>query len=125
MGKKDRYEKDANLLDLIPRRLVEHETDGEGRTVLLIPKFRGSILGPFLQPRLKRPFQRLNLDAFGSFVWERCDGRATVGAIADALRRKFGDAVEPAEERLATFIGQLTRGRLIALEGYGPPPPSG
>lgn len=118
------FPKDANLLDLIPRRLVEHETDGEGRAVLLIPKFRGRVLGPFLQPRLKRPFQRLNLDEFGSFVWGKCDGRATVGSIAKALRAKFGDTVEPAEERLATFIGQLTRGRLIALEGFGTPPPA-
>jgi hypothetical protein len=41
------------------------------------------------------------------------DGRRTAGDIAKALRKEFGDTVEPAEERLGTFIRMLQREELV------------
>ena len=58
---------------------------------------------------------RLRLDDVGSFCWSQIDGERTAGQIAVALRSRFGDEVEPAEERLGTFIHQLLREELVRL----------
>lgn len=66
--------------------------------------------------------RRLRLDDVGSFCWRQMDGRRTAGDIADALRAEFGNSIEPAAERLGTFIKQLEREelvRFIELTGRG------
>ena len=66
--------------------------------------------------------RRLRLDAVGSFCWRHMDGRRTAGDIAAALRHEFGKSVEPAEERLGSFIHLLQREELVKfpeLESQG------
>lgn len=108
-------EKGSNeILDAIPERLIDWEKDGDGRlAVLLIPRFRKGLLAKWLQPRLKRPFVRITLDELGTFVWERCDGRKTVGEIVREMNAHFGEKARPAEERIKLFLSNLYRGRLI------------
>jgi len=115
VGKKDRSKPNVNLLDLRPRRLVDHEMDGEGHVVILVPKYRGRLMGRLVQPRLRKPFFRITLDEVGSFVWGLCDGLTRVESIAESLRERFGESVEPAENRLADFIRDLRRNRFIEL----------
>lgn len=57
--------------------------------------------------------RRLRLDPRGSFLWRRIDGERTIGALATELRDAFGDAVEPAEERVTRFLSWLERERLV------------
>jgi hypothetical protein len=103
-----------NLLELKPQRCKEWERAAEnGFAVILIPRFQGAILGKILQPRLKRPFFKINLDEFGTAVWECCDGNTTVAKIAELLRQKFGADIEPVQDRLGLFIRQLDEGRLV------------
>jgi hypothetical protein len=75
---------------------------------ILVPKFGGAILGRWLQPRLKNPYQRLVLDEVGSAVWERCDGTASGHEIARFLAERFPDMQSPTE-RLALFVRALLR----------------
>ncbi len=119
MGKKDKPKSNVNLLDLRPRRLVDHEMDGEGHVVILVPKYRGRLMGRLLQPRLKKPFFRITLDEVGSHVWGLCDGLTRVENIAESLRERFGEKVEPAENRLADFIRDLRHNRFIELGVLG------
>ena len=115
----------VNLLACRPERTVEAERDGlsvsdYGRAcgelyVLLRPRF---LRGPFawwLQPRLRNPYFRVHLDAVGSFIWARCDGRTTVGEIADAMEAQFGAQVTPVVDRLQIFLRQLEEGRMIRM----------
>jgi hypothetical protein len=57
----------------------------------------------------------VHLDEVGSFVWQRCDGQATVAEIAQAMEQRFGARVAPALERLALFLRQLEGGRMIRM----------
>jgi len=109
-----------NYLDCVPRRAVEHETDGDGRTVLLRPKFIKGPLARWLQPRIERKHFRVRLDEVGAATWEAIDGRRTVGEIAEILKDRFGDRVEPCYERCSMFVRSLDRGAMITLERPGP-----
>jgi len=108
-----------NLLDLTPVATAEAE-EKDGRIVVIRPQpvSRG----------LRRPIdwliyllavRRLQLDEVGSFCWRQMDGRRTAGDIAEALRTEFGDSVEPAEERLGTFIRLLQREELVEFPELG------
>ena len=102
-----------NLLDLRPRRLVQHRLDGT-LAVVLVPRFRARWMG-WLQRRLKNPHIKLHLDELGTAVWIRCDGQRTVGQIGEQLRAEFGEKIEPVWDRLALFLRRMRQGRLIEL----------
>jgi hypothetical protein len=59
---------------------------------------------------------KLRLDVVGAFAWRLCDGSTSVAEIAAAMQEEFGDAVEPVEERLVTFLTGLLREKLISLD---------
>lgn len=105
-----------NLYDLRPRRLVEWETGKDNRVTLLIPKFSKGILARTLQPRLRRPLFRINLDEFGSFVWLSCDGNADVRSIGEEMMHKFGPAAEPVFDRIGQFLRQLEGSKFIDFQ---------
>ena len=66
----------------------------------------------------KMSTKRVRLDEVGSLAWTLLDGRRTVGEVAAGLRERFGDRVEPAEERLGLLLSSLHRGGLIGYAGY-------
>ena len=61
--------------------------------------------------------RRIRLDAQGSFAWAHLDGAHSVADLARAMRREFGAAVEPAEERLGTLIRQLRSQDMLFYPG--------
>lgn len=64
--------------------------------------------------------RRLRLDEPGSFLWRQMDGERTAEELAAALREAFGEAVEPAGERVGRFLYNLDREQLIELrDGSG------
>ena len=89
---------------------------GEGGTVVvLVPKFRNEILVRWLVPHLKYPVVRVKLDALGSFVWKLCDGKTTVGEMADRMTVEFGDTAASAQERIRQFLLTLEKTDLVNL----------
>lgn len=107
------------LLDRIPIQDREYVVE-EDKVVVLVPRFDGS-LGSRVTKRLSNPNYRVHLDELGSEVWCACDGIKTVLEISHDLRRKLGEEIEPAEERVAMFVRRLERGRCIRFvkEGEG------
>jgi len=105
-----------NQLDLIPHRLREWEKGENSKIVLLVPKLRGKRLGKWLLSKLKRPYYKVRLDDFGSFIWEQCDGTKTVREIALSLKDKFGQNVEPVFDRACLFLDKLETGRFISYQ---------
>ena len=112
-------QKPNNLLDLVLERLVECERGEDGHAVLLIPKYRSGLLAKYLQPRLKRPYHRIHLDAFGTYVWDSMDGVKTVEAVAAGLKEAHGEEVEPVFERVGLFMNTLLRNRLARIREPG------
>jgi len=104
----------AEMMAKVPERAVESETNGEGRVVLLRPKFLSPRMGWF-QKLLPRPVFRVKLDATGSFIWETLDGIRTVREVCEAVRERFGAGAEPVEERTVALVFQMASGGFIRL----------
>jgi hypothetical protein len=102
-----------NILDMRPKRTMKWKR-GE-KVSIVVPKARSLLGRHFIDALGLRPTYKINLDEFGSAVWNLCDGTRTVTEIGDELRTRFGKKVDPLYERLAVFIGALKREGLIAF----------
>jgi hypothetical protein len=109
-----------NLFDLRPVRVFGSETR-DGRTVVLVPKFRGRGLG-WLRALLAVPSFRVKLDDEGTSVWEHCDGRSTVLEIADRLHGRLGGDPAEVRDRVARFVKRLLANGLLTLDHSGEEP---
>lgn len=105
-----------NLLEWTPVRVAEWR-DVEGDVVLERPSAKRSGIRGIGRLTSLMAARRVRLDAIGSFSWKRFDGATTVGEVCGALRERFGESVEPAEERLGRFVHSLRReGFLVCRE---------
>lgn len=116
MGIPRRKSAGVNLLDLKPERRIEWEESEDGRLVLLVPRFRNRFLVKWIVPRLRSPYIRVRLDELGSAVWNCCDGKSTCMEIAEKMREKYGDAVEPVYDRVGIFVRRLYLDRFVDLK---------
>jgi hypothetical protein len=113
MGQKGKKRFEINLLDLIPKRMIEYEVSDQGLVTLLAPRFKNRLLRKWLQPRLKNPFLKVKLDEVGSAVWLLCDGQKSVKEIAVPLKEMFEEKIEPCYDRLGMFFQQLEGAHFI------------
>ena len=112
--KRKKQRREINLLELVPCRIIEYNTDEDVIVTLQAPRFKSDFMRKWLQPRLKRPFLRVELDEIGSSVWMLCDGNRNIRDIAEVMQRRFSDKIEPCHERLGSFFQQLEYARFIA-----------
>lgn len=101
--------------NVIAKKLIDWEDGPDGGAVLLVPKFRRGPLKRWLQPRLKRPFIRVKLDAIGSFVWRRLMSGENFSRIAEDMKAQFGEKAFQTEERLKRFLMLLYKDKFIEL----------
>ena len=101
------------MYDIVPKPLVESETNDDGNTILLKPKFRNTFLSNYLTSRVKKPFFKVTLDEIGTFIWSKIDGKHNAVEISDKLSAEFGEKIQPANERLGLFLGMLKRGKFV------------
>ncbi len=104
-----------DFLALEPRRLLEWEMDSQSRAVLLRPKFGSGLLGRILLTWFGPSHYRIRLDEVGTAVWVCLDGETALATVLSELKKKFGSRVEPAEERLQTFVDDMIHRKLIEV----------
>jgi len=104
----------VNYLELIPIPNYGTEEEENGSLSVLIPRFTNKLLVKVLSPRLKSPYVKAKLDEFGSEVWRQMNGKRNVNEIADNLKLKFGEKIEPVNERLTKFLTQIHRYKFIS-----------
>jgi len=109
----NRDQEEINLLGLIPLKNIDWERQPDGLICLLKPKLQISFLKKNVLPHLKNPHYRINLDKIGSYFWENCDGVRNVKEIAECMKIKFGDEVEPLYERITLFLQNLEKNKFI------------
>ncbi|MDR3626740.1 MAG: PqqD family protein [Ignavibacteriaceae bacterium] len=99
--------KNVNYLEITPFRIHSEEVDENGLVTVLIPKFKRKFAIDALT-RLGKPLViRIKLDEFGSETWLQLNGKQNVSAISKNLIQKFGEKIQPVEERLTRFLTNL------------------
>ena len=109
--------KKENFLDYIPRpnRLFETSVNKAGH-VEILTEHRG-FYHVIAQKIFKKPrFSHIELDDFGTFVWNQMDGERSIYQIGTKVREHFGEKVEPLYERLSKFIRVLHDQHYIVYE---------
>lgn len=116
---------DINLLELAPVRVARWQ-QVEDRVVVVRPKPRARFPRILLEwLTYMMAVKKLRLDEVGSFAWQLLDGKHTVGQVSVALRERFGEEVEPAEERLGHMVRLLRQEGLLAYPEWDPVPDLG
>lgn len=113
--RKKKINSSINYLELTPKRSYGHEVEDSGKVSVLVPKFKNKIMVDLLMRRLKAPYIKAKLDDFGSLTWIEMDGKKNVQSISLSLTNKFGDKVQPVDERLTKFLTQLYQYNFITF----------
>lgn len=106
----------VNILEMKPLRKFDTERPAGERVNILVPRFGAGKIVKALAPRMAKSTFRVKLDDFGSFVWQHCDGETTVAEICEKMRNKFGEAIEPVEERVGKFVEKLIRNDYVSIK---------
>ena len=107
--------KKANLLDAIPVRGGQVETEWEdGCAVLVFPRFKRMSVWSRLLPKSFPLLARVRLEEHGTAVWNLIDGQRTVREIVNLLDAHFqGETNYPS--RVTAYLVQLQRDGFIRL----------
>lgn len=108
--------KNANYLEVTPVRVLKEEVDENNFVTILIPKVTNRYAKKYFEPMLKSPLIKLKLDEIGSGSWLAIDGKKKVAEIAAELVQKFGDKIDPVEERLTKYLTTLYEQRFITFQ---------
>jgi len=104
---------DQKYWELFPFRKCEHENN-DNLVVVLFKKRPTFIEKIFFRKMIDNPY-KIDLDEIGSFIWNLCDGKNNLNDILRKVKDYFGDKVDPAEERVLSFIKQMNNTKLIQL----------
>jgi hypothetical protein len=105
-----------DYLDLVPEHAVDQEPGLDaGKVQLLTPRYSGPILGRLLQPRLRgaRRWVRVPLDARGSWLWQRIDGRTPVRDLVREFAVAFPDEGQDTATRVCHYVESLVQNKLL------------
>lgn len=106
--------KKANLLELIPIKLVAYETE-RNQVTLLLPKFTSKLGIRYFMPKLSTPFIRVKLDTLGSATWLAIDCKRNVATLIEVLQKDFGEQTAELEDRIAKFIMMLYEQKFLSF----------
>ena len=117
-GKRSHQLAQVDLLRIAPVRLAAWE-ESDGRVTVTRPRpVTGGLRGLAEWFSFWMSVRRIRLDEVGSFCWKLLDGRRTVGEVAAALRERFGETVDPAEERVGQFVRVLRYQGMLGYPGW-------
>ena len=107
---------DINFLELTPVRNYEHEIENSGMVSVFVPKFDIKWLDRILSGIIKSRFFKAKLDEFGTETWLEIDGVKSVQMISSQLSKKFGEKINPVDERLTKFLAELYKYNFITFK---------
>ncbi len=107
---------EVNYLDMVPVKNVDWQENEDKTITILAPRFYNGILRKIIEPKLKKPFVKINLEEFGSETWRNIDGSKDVRTIGNSLTDKFGDSIQPVYERLTKYLDELRKYEFIKLK---------
>mgnify|MGYP001563205091 CR=1 FL=1 len=105
-----------NYLELTPVRNYDHVVEDTGLISVLVPKFDIRWLDNIMSKIIKSRFFKAKLDEFGTETWLEMDGTKSVKSVSEHLQKKFGDKINPVEERLTKFLSELYKYNFITFK---------
>lgn len=108
--------KNVNYLEVTPVRVLKEDVDENNLVTVLIPKVTNRFAKKYFEPMLKSSVIKLKLDEIGSASWLAIDGKKNVAEIAAELVQKFGNKIDPVEERLTKYLTTLYEQRFITFQ---------
>lgn len=106
--------KNKNYLDYVPKQnpLYHYSFNEQKHIEILVPN--KGLYNRIAQIFFKRPkCSYVELDHFGSYVWNCVNGTRTVYEIGLMVRERFGKKAEPLYERLSCFLMTLQKNGFI------------
>ena len=112
----------VSATDLIPYKLYGEEEIGNGTVSILYPRFKNIYLSRIFDPGRRKPFIPIRLDAKGSAVWNKIDGRLTSGAIIGEItteKPELFPTPDNATMQILKFISLLYQQKYISFRQIG------
>lgn len=108
--------KNTNASDLIPMTIHSHEVNENGLVTVLVPKFKSRWLSRLFRLNGKSKYFFIDLDELGSATWLAIDGTKTIREISIDLSNRFGEKINPAQERIVKFFTGLYHNKHITFK---------
>jgi hypothetical protein len=105
-----------NYLELTPVRNYDHVIEENGLVSVFVPKFDIKWIDTVMSRIVKSRFFKAKLDEFGTATWLEMDGNKSVQLISSHLSQKFGEKINPADERLTKFLTELYKYNFITFK---------
>ena len=105
-----------NYLELTPVRNYDHVVEDTGLISVLVPKFDIKWIDKIMSKIIKSRFFKAKLDEFGTETWLEMDGTKSVQTVSEHLQKKFGDKINPVNERLTKFLSELYKNNFITFK---------
>ena len=99
----------------VPAPGVRASVTPEGLVRITHPAVLRPWLTRLLPKGLAAPMRTLELDAMGTFVWNRVDGATTVADLARCVAAHYSCLPAEAEQAVALFVKQLGQRGILAL----------
>lgn len=113
MAKKEKL----NFLDIVPKKNEKIRWISLDSQIVQIQIDRNSWLDKAVRLFFKTPaMMKIDLDQYGSFIWNAIDGKKDFGAISEEFKIQFGDAVEPLYERMGSYANILRNNSFIKFD---------
>ncbi|MDD3360143.1 MAG: PqqD family protein [Hespellia sp.] len=112
-----KIKKDENFLDYIPVRNPEFEWKIKENGFAEVSVINKGFFNKIAQTVFRRPrVSHIELDAYGTFLWENVDGESDILALSEKMKAHFGEKAEPVLERLVKFIKILQTNQFISYK---------
>jgi hypothetical protein len=105
-----------NYLELTPVRNYDHVIEENGLVSVFVPKFDIKWIDTMMSRIVKSRFFKAKLDEFGTATWLEMDGNKSVQLISSYLSQKFGEKINPVDERLTKFLTELYKYNFITFK---------
>jgi hypothetical protein len=110
----------GNFLDLIPEKNCQWDKTEDGRSYLLVPRFKNRWMKKIALKLGRTEYVKVYFDEIGTRVWNLIDGRTTVERIGKHMEadteKENGKPMEKVYERLTDFLSTLARNKFIHLK---------
>lgn len=102
--------------NMIPSKKAEYFFD-EDKKIYVLKMYHRGLNHKLAQKFFKKPkYSNIKLDQFGSFIWDKIDGKRNIEQIANLLEKEFGQKIDPLYPRLFKYFELLIKNKFVEIK---------